>query len=96
MLIYLLLLPVSLAPCQGLPLQGRLIYRDEVVEIQAAQVNEDFRTQFRAAIATLSNTSPARKVPSFQECRFCDISTQYCPERVDAHSPEDASAHHLF
>jgi hypothetical protein len=96
MLIYLLLLPVSLAPCQGLSLQGRLIYRDEVVEIRATQVNQDFRAQFRAAIAILSSTTPPRKVPSFQECRFCDISAQYCLERVDHENPHTSSEHGLF
>lgn len=96
MLIYLLLLPVSLAPCQGLPLQGRLIYRDEVVEIQAAQVNEDFRTQFRTAIAALSNPTPARKVPSLHECHFCDISSGYCPERIENAPNQSIENHDLF
>ncbi|MBN8564334.1 MAG: PD-(D/E)XK nuclease family protein [Leptolyngbya sp. UWPOB_LEPTO1] len=95
-LIYLLLLPISLAPCQGLSVQGRLIYRDEVVEILAVQVNDDFRAQFRAAIAILSNTTPPRKVPSFQECRFCDISAQYCSARVDTYSTQASSEHDLF
>ncbi|BAY57925.1 hypothetical protein NIES2135_47980 [Leptolyngbya boryana NIES-2135] len=95
-LIYLLLLPVSLAPCQGLSLKGRLIYSDEVVEIQAEQVNENFREQFRAAIAILSSSIPARKVPSFQECRFCDISTAYCPERSENHLEQNSSEHGLF
>lgn len=95
-LIYLLLLPISLTPCQGLSVQGRLIYRDEVVEIQATQVNEDFRAQFRAAIAILSNTTPPRKVSSFQQCRFCDISAQYCSARVDGDSTQAFSEHDLF
>lgn len=96
MLIYLLLLPISLAPSQGLSPQGRLIYRDEMVEIQATQVNEDFRAQFRSAIATLSHPTLARKVPSFQDCRFCDIPLQCCPERVQNPPDQGLDHHDLF
>jgi len=53
------------------------------MEIQSAQVDEEFRAQFREAITTFSSAVPARKVPSFQECRYCDIGAQYCPERVE-------------
>jgi len=95
-LIYLLLLPVSQPRCRGLRLAGRLVYPNEVMEIEADQVNEAFKAQFREAIALLSSTIPARKVASFQECRFCDISTNYCPERVEEKTEEEAEEHNLF
>lgn len=95
-LIYLLLLPVSHPRCRRLELAGRLVYPTEVVEIQAEQSDEVFKAQFREAIATLSSTTPARKVPSFQECRFCDIPSQCCPERVDNPPNESSKNHNLF
>lgn len=95
-LIYLLLLPVSATKYRGLSLKGRLVYPDSVMEIQSAQVDEEFRAQFREAIATLSSTIPARKVPSFQTCQYCDVSAQYCPERVEENLIESAPDHDLF
>jgi PD-(D/E)XK nuclease superfamily len=95
-LLYILLLPLSHPKCRGMRLQGRLVYPDEAINISSDQVNEDFKTQFREAIALLSNTTPVRKVPSFQECRYCDISAQYCAERVDVKPDQDLEEHDLF
>ena len=95
-LIYLLLVPISIQRCRGLDLKGRLVYPDGVMEIQADQVDEAFKEQFRGAIALLSSTTPARKVPSFQECRYCDIAAKYCPERVESGQPENTNEHDLF
>jgi hypothetical protein len=66
------------------------------MEIQASQVDEAFKAQFREAIAVLSSPTPARKVPSFHECRYCDISAQYCSERVEEYKSETVEEHDLF
>ncbi len=95
-LLYMLLLPVSHPRCRGQQLQGRLVYPDGTIEIAAEQVDETFKGQFREAIAYLSSTIPARKVPSFQECRYCDISAQYCPERVEESVVARSEEHDLF
>lgn len=95
-LIYLLLLPITHPGCRGLDLAGRLIYPTEVMEIEGEQVNEEFKTQFREAIALLSNPTPARKVPSFQECRFCDVSVEYCLERLENKVDKNFEDHELF
>lgn len=95
-LIYLLLLPVSQPRYRGLKLSGRLVYPTEVVEIQAELVDEVFKGQFREAIALLSNPHPPRKVPSFQECRYCDIPVQCCPERQESKPDSEGEDHDLF
>ena len=95
-LLYMLLLPLSHPQCRGLKLQGRLVYPDGAIDISSEQVNEDFKSQFRGAIAILSSATPARKVPSFQECRFCDISRLYCPERMDSQPDLNQPDHKLF
>lgn len=95
-LIYLLLVPVSIQRYKGLDLKGRLIYPDSVMEIQADQVDEVFKEQFRGAIALLSSATPIRKVPSYQECRYCDIPFQYCPERADTKPDQNLDNHDLF
>lgn len=95
-LIYLLLLPISHPQYRGLSLAGRLVYSTEVIEIESDQINEEFKAQFREAIALLSSATPSRKVPSYQECRYCDISAQYCSERVDVKQDQDLENHNLF
>ena len=67
-LIYLLLLPVSHARHRGLELAGRLVYSTEVMEIQADLVDEEFKTQFREAIALLSSATPSRNTKSKNAC----------------------------
>lgn len=95
-LVYLLLLPLATTRCQRLSLAGRLVYLDGVVEIQPDHLNEEFKEQLRSAIATLSSTTPARKVPSFQECRYCDIPVQCCSQRVENSPQESLTDHDLF
>jgi hypothetical protein len=95
-LLYMLLVPLSVERCQGRQLEGRLVYRDSMIAVPASHVNAEFKAQMRAAIAILSNLTPARKVPSFQECRFCDIPVQCCPERVMDKLTKDQEKHDLF
>ena len=43
-------------------------------------------------ILRLAAETPARKVPSIQECRFCDITKSDCPERVEEKVPGEGTA----
>lgn len=95
-LLYMLLLPLSVERCRGLRLEGRLVYPDSLIDVPANQVNAEFKAQFREAIALLSSKTSARKVPSFQECRFCDIPSECCPERVDKPKNQDLETQDLF
>lgn len=95
-LLYMLLLPLSHPGCRGLKLQGRLIYPDGAINISSDQVNEAFKAQFRETIALLSSTAPPRRVPGFQECRYCDIPVHCCPERVEEKPSEGPDEQDLF
>ena len=50
-----------------------------------------FVSDLGALIRTLAAAEAPKRVSSAQECRFCDITTEDCPERVDAHA--DTTAH---
>ena len=41
-------------------------------------------TTLGALIRRLSADDPARRVPTRQECRFCDITAEDCAERVES------------
>ncbi len=63
--------------------QGQVTCRDHTVRISAEAVDEQFIQNLGALIRRISSDEPARRVPSRQECRFCDISVADCPERVE-------------
>ena len=44
------------------------------------------------ALAHLKADEPPARIPSPQECRFCDITPTDCPERFDSHSQPDDGA----
>ena len=82
-MIYLYAVPRALQRYRKAKLRGQVTYRDHTVRIPADAVDEAFTENLGALIRRLSSDEPARRVPSRQECRFCDISAADCPARVD-------------
>ena len=89
-MIYLYAVPRALERYRDAKLRGQVTYRDHTVRIPAEAVDEQFVQNLGALIRRLSADQPARRVPSRQECRFCDISAADCPERVDEASAPEA------
>jgi hypothetical protein len=67
----------------GVDFTGRVVYRDSVVEIPITAISENFKASLYGLVRRISAESPPPKVPSTQECRFCQIAKTECPERVD-------------
>ena len=82
-MIYLYAIPRALQGYRGAKLRGQVTYRDHTIRISADAVDDQFIQNLGALIRRISGEEPARRVPSRQECRFCDISAADCPERVD-------------
>ena len=82
-MIYMYAVPKALERYKQAKLSGQVTYRDHTVRIPAGAVDERFVQNLGALIRRLSADEPARRVPSRQECRFCDVSAADCPERVD-------------
>ena len=84
-LCYMLLLPAPGGPdhCRDKKLEGRLIYGDDEVDVPSSTLDRVFKETFRETIRLVSNSDPARKVPSYRECQYCKISSVNCPERVE-------------
>ncbi len=89
-MIYLYAVPRALERYRDAKLRGQVTYRDHTVRIPADAVDDQFVQNLGALIRRLSAGEPARRVPSQQECRFCDISAADCPVRVDEASAPDA------
>ena len=62
------------------------------MRVPAEAVDEKFIQNLGALIRRLSTDEPARRVPSPQECRFCDITAADCPQRVDEASEPESGA----
>ena len=82
-MIYLYAIPRALERYRTLKLRGQATYLDHTVRIPAETVDDRFIQNLGALIRRLAADKPLTRVPSRQECRFCDISALDCPERMD-------------
>ena len=89
-MIYLYAVPKALQWHRGRKLRGQVTYRDHTVRIPAEAVDDAFIENLGALIRRLSDNEPTRRVPSRQECRFCDIAAAECPERIEETSQPEA------
>ncbi|NER24670.1 MAG: Dna2/Cas4 domain-containing protein [Symploca sp. SIO1C2] len=86
-LLYMLLLryaPETKKRCQGMEPHGRLIYREDIVDIPAEAVDNQFIQLLRQTIETIVNTTPPSPKASTWECRYCNIPGTYCSARIDS------------
>ena len=82
-LIYQYAIPRALPEYRGVEFRGHVIYPDGNVQIPASGVDGKFIDRLGALVRRLASETPARKVPSGAECRWCDITAADCPERVE-------------
>ena len=71
--------------------RGHVVYPDMQAGIPASGVDQKFILNLGGLIRRLAAETPARRVSSAQECRFCDITGEDCPERVDGEDREEGS-----
>lgn len=96
-LIYMLILPYARPRWRHSAVQGRVQYKHASAPIPAEAVDDRFRAQFRQAMERIGGSTALVRLPSYGECRFCDISRHDCLERVDT-PPSDITPdeHDLF
>ena len=81
--IYQYAVPKALPQFQGKDARGQVRYPNSYVGSPASAINPEFIRNMSSLIRRLAAYEPARRVPSPQECRFCDIGTEECPLRID-------------
>ena len=88
--IYQYAVPKALAQHRGTQFQGHVVYADgKQVGVPVSGVDREFVKRLGALIRKLASDTPARKVPSAQECRFCDITGADCPDRIEGGAGEE-------
>ncbi len=76
------LLYVWLAELGGIPsAEARIVYKDDIVAVDRARLPE-IREDALRLIKLTTDPSPPLRAPSALECRSCNISSHYCPERA--------------
>ena len=82
-LTYMYAVPKALPEYNGMEFRGHVIYPEGQVQIPVSGLDRQFIDRLGALIRRLADETPARRVPSASECRWCDITIADCPERVE-------------
>ena len=90
-MLYQYAVPKALAKCQGMWFWGHVAYAESNVGIPASRIDRNFMDNLGALIRRLAADSPARRVPSFAECRLCDLTGSDCPERLEGEVPSETA-----
>ena len=82
-MIYQYALPKALPQFKNVRIGGEVIYPTHTVRIPRGALDNGFIDDLVPLIRRLAANTPPRQAPSASECRWCDISTADCPQRVD-------------
>ena len=91
-LIYMLLYrfsPLGKQLCSDRVPTGRLVYSDEAIDILPTELDEQFKNSFSQMISMLCASTHPPKIPSFYECKYCNIPNQFCSERKVIEEPTE-------
>lgn len=87
-MVYMWAVPRALPRYSGLKFDGLVVYPDHEVRIPAESLDPAFVGNLADLIKRVSSESPARRVPSPDECKFCDLTLKDCAERAEAEAGE--------
>ena len=82
-MIYQYALPLAMTQYRNVRIGGEVVYPSHRVRISRGALPGQFIDQLGSTIRRLAAPNPPKPTPSFQECRFCDITAADCPARVD-------------
>ncbi len=82
-MLYLYTLPLADATYRDKAAQGEVVYRGDAVTISSNAIDGTFMELLAGTLRLVTAEEPPARVPSYGECRFCDISKKDCPVRVD-------------
>ena len=92
LLIYMYALPKALPQYGSIKFEGKIIYSNNEVFIPSDAVNNSFTEKLVVLIKRITSETPANKIPSSQECKFCNITSSDCAERIEQDEPPIASS----
>jgi len=82
-MLYMLFLPTCIKEYAGVKFRGHVVYKDHNIPIEWAEIDSNFKELIDNLVKRLVAKEPCRKVPSYNECRWCDVLKADCPERME-------------
>ena len=95
-LTYMRVLPLTDARCGRVRLAGEVQYREASVRIEPEQLDDMLKALIRGVIEHVGGDEAPRRVPSYAECRFCDLTAADCPNQVELDTRVSTVEHDLF
>jgi len=83
-LLYMYLLPLTVARYAGTKPSGCVVYGSTRANIPPEAADSGFARNFNHFLDAIAGDIPAVRVPSRNECRFCDIAKSECPDRMES------------
>lgn len=90
-MLYMWAFPLARREYGGLPITGRVVYPDHVVDAPESAVDQTFVERAVDLIKTLAGEDEPERTPSASECVFCEITSDDCTERVECEPEEEAT-----
>ena len=83
-MLYMWAFPYARREYRGLPISGRVVYPDHAIDVPSSAIDHVFRERVVSLIRLVSDSDQIPdRTPSFSECRFCDITSANCPDRIE-------------
>lgn len=82
-MLYMMFLPACIEKYAGISFDGEVVYTNDKVPISYTEIDADLKEVIWALIKRVGADKPCRKVPSCDECKWCDISKEDCSERIE-------------
>lgn len=82
-MLYIMFLPICIEAYAGVKFRGHVVYGDHNVPIEWVEIDSNFQELIGKLVTRIIAKEPCRKVPSYNECRWCDVLKADCPEKVE-------------
>ena len=82
-MLYMWALPKAFPRYHGLRFDGRLVCPAGELDIPADEIDERFVRRTRDLLHQVCGDEPPMTSPSLGECRYCEITAEDCPDRMD-------------
>ncbi len=95
-MIYMWAVPLAIPRYRGMKFDGMVVYKDTSRRIKGSRIDDKFIGRVTSLINRMSVRDCPPKAPSFGECRFCPISSVYCPARIEMSEENNACHTDMF
>ena len=82
-LVFMYAAPKAIYHARGKTIVGQISYGATSIDITPEKVYAEFTNRLGQVIRRVADPEPARRVASTNNCRFCKITADDCPDRIE-------------